>query len=530
MRTITATIALSLLFAAIAPAATNPSAHIDALVEAKLAENKLVPNPDPDDTIFLRRIYLDIAGRIPTIEKAEAFKTDESPDRRAALIDKLLSSEAHVSNAYHFWADILRVNNQVQGTAKEAYQLWIKQALRENKPYDELVYDLVTARSKTWDNGAVGYYIRDRGMPLDNMSNTVRIFLGTRLECAQCHNHPFDKWSQMDYFQMAAFSYGMDTRNYDSVNRKVASTYTSRLQREAFAKATGHENFPRLNPQKIDAMLRSEKAQKTLDRFDMSKKEFRRRSEKGFAAMAAVTEESRGINQVVQKLYAPLNYIEASEGNRQPQLPHDYQYDDAKPKSTVSPATMFGNEITGPEGDSKIEAYAKWLTSPENPTFTRVIANRLWKEPFGRGIFEPVDEILDGMEVPNPELMAYLEELMIDLDYDMRAFQRVLLNTRTYQREASATDVYVGDPYHFPGPVLRRMSTEQMWDSIVALALPEADHYRPRLKNQLAAVEKQRLVYESLESRGEEEFIALITKHAPMIAKAQASEDKVRQE
>ncbi|MEZ5433342.1 MAG: DUF1549 domain-containing protein [Verrucomicrobiales bacterium] len=110
---------------------------------------------------------------------------------------------------------------QRQQANEAAYRLWIKDALRQNKPYDQMVCELVSARGNLWDNGAIGYYQRDRGMPLDNMANTVRIFLGTRLECAQCHNHPFDKWKQMDFFQMAAFSNGMDANRYESPNRKA---------------------------------------------------------------------------------------------------------------------------------------------------------------------------------------------------------------------------------------------------------------------------------------------------------------------
>ena len=195
---------------------------IDALVEAKLKEEGIEPNAPIDEATFVRRAYLDIAGRIPTIEEAENFHGSTYERKREQLIRDLLESDGHVSHAYNFWADILRINRGlgVNGRqAESAYQLWIKDAIKENVPYDEMVNSLVSARGQIWDNGAVGYYIRDRGMPLDNMSNTVRVFLGTRLECAQCHNHPFDVWTQMDYFHMAAFSYGMDARRYESENR-----------------------------------------------------------------------------------------------------------------------------------------------------------------------------------------------------------------------------------------------------------------------------------------------------------------------
>jgi hypothetical protein len=149
---------------------------------------------------------------VPTLDEASEFQASTYPDKRARLIAELLGSEAHVSHFFHFWADILRLQEDDAGSrnASVAYQLWVKRALRENMPYDRFVAALVSARGKYWENGAVGYYHRDRGMPLDNLANTARIFLGVRLECAQCHNHPFDKWTQMDFYKLAAFSHNMD--------------------------------------------------------------------------------------------------------------------------------------------------------------------------------------------------------------------------------------------------------------------------------------------------------------------------------
>ena len=169
--------------------------EVDRLVNAVLKENGVAPNPPIDDATFVRRAYLDIAGRIPTIEEAENFHGSTYGRKREQLIRDLLESDGHVSHAFNFWADILRINSGLGNNARQAeaaYQLWVRDAIEKNMPYGDFVRELIAARGQIWDNGAVGYYIRDRGMPLDNMSNTVRVFLGTRLECAQCHNHPFD--------------------------------------------------------------------------------------------------------------------------------------------------------------------------------------------------------------------------------------------------------------------------------------------------------------------------------------------------
>ncbi|MEM0970905.1 MAG: DUF1549 domain-containing protein, partial [Verrucomicrobiota bacterium] len=266
--------------------ARNPETKIDALIEAKLSQEGLEPNALADDATFLRRVYLDIVGRIPTIEEAESFYATPAPLRRAELIDDLLDSEGYVSHFYNFWADVLRVNRNLgnaNGNAEAAYQLWIKESLRENRSYQTFAREMVSARGNIWENGAVGYYQRDRGMPLDNMSNTVRVFLGTRLECAQCHNHPFDKWTQMDYFKMAAFSYSVDANNrgYGSQKEKVAEYQRSEKER-LWQKAVGKDFPPYARVGKInERTLDSKRGAAYLESTGLSKKQFLRTIETG---------------------------------------------------------------------------------------------------------------------------------------------------------------------------------------------------------------------------------------------------------
>jgi len=511
----------------------SAAAKVDQLVEAMLAKQGIEPNEMIDDATFLRRAYLDIAGRIPTIEEAENFHGSDYPRKRQQLVTDLFESEGHTSHAYNFWADVLRINSGL-GTgapqAEAAYQLWVKESIESNKPYDQFVRELVAARGMVWENGAVGYYIRDRGMPLDNMSNTVRVFLGTRLECAQCHNHPFDKWTQMDYYQMAAFSYGMDARQYDSQNRLALSKQQRDERTRLHVRMTGNEKFPQIeNEERLKRFTEDKKYALYLERFKMTDEQFRALAKKSISAYAAYEHKNRGINNAINEIYNPLRYVKTSEVERTLKLPHDYQYDDAKPNEAVSARTMFGKEIDlSKVDDSTIEAYADWLTSRENPTFTRVIANRLWKRVFGHGVFEPVDELTDVTPVSNPELLAYLEELMQSLDFDMRRYQEVLYNTKTYQRGANSREMVLGEPYYFQGPLLRRMSAEQIWDSIVALALPEVDGYRPRIAEQMASVEKVRRVYDALENRSAADYIAMVKEVGEVFESVRPREEKLR--
>lgn len=172
--------------AAPAPVATA-AADIDAVLEAHWKKHGLDRNPPLGDEAFVRRLYLDLAGRIPTGDETVRFLRSTSDDKRSDLIRDLLQSEAYVSRFFHLWADVVRLKSSFVNTANvvpAAYEKFIKESLRINKPYDRFVYEMLSAKGYAWDDGAVGYYLRDPEMPLDNMALTARVFLGTRLECA----------------------------------------------------------------------------------------------------------------------------------------------------------------------------------------------------------------------------------------------------------------------------------------------------------------------------------------------------------
>ena len=163
------------------------------------------------------------------------------------------------------------------------------------------------------------------------------------------------------------------------------------------------------------------------------------------------------------------------DGSNAVQLPHDYKYDDGEPNMKVAPAAYFGDIMDVSEFESPRHAFAEWIVSPNNPRFTINTVNRFWKIAFGIGQIEPVYNIpghLDG-QAQNYELLTFLEEMMKDFNYSTKDFFRVLYNTQTYQREAETMSPSLAQmdkgTYHFPGPELRRMTAEQLWDSLVTL-------------------------------------------------------------
>lgn len=174
-----------------------------------------------------------------------------------------------------------------------------------------------------------------------------------------------------------------------------------------------------------------------------------------------------------------LTKIVTDDVGRKIHLPKDYAYSDAKPGDAVEPKVLFGPDMKPKPGETPRQTFARWLTAKDNPRFALTIANRLWKEVFGAGQIEPVDDMTDSTVAENPELMTFLEAEMKRLDFDMKEFLRILYNSETYQRQACTDEVPLGAPYHFPGPVLRRMTAEQAWDSFVTLAVAAADYREP---------------------------------------------------
>ena len=169
---------------------------------------------------------------------------------------------------------------------------------------------------------------------------------------------------------------------------------------------------------------------------------------------------------------------------------------------------MFGEQVP-PQADptTRKKAYANWLTSPQNPRFTKVIVNRIWKRTFGYGIFEPADDLSDATEIEMPELLAHLEDLIREVDYDIRKFQGVLFHTALFRREMYDKEHSMGVPFDFTGPLMKRMSAEQLWDSIATLILPNIDTHTPNRAKLLRRISETQAKHRSLEGRPMEEVL-----------------------
>jgi hypothetical protein len=186
---------------------SNPpeSNFIDRHVFAKLRLLRMTASELCDDAVFLRRVYLDLLGMLPAPEESRAFLSDSHSDRRSRLVDALLQRPEFADYWALKWSDLLRnEEKQLDRKGVQSFHNWIRQSIADGKPLNEFARELIAARGSTYAEPAANYYraLRD---PLLRTEATAQVFLGIRLQCCRCHNHPFDQWTQNDYYELAAF-------------------------------------------------------------------------------------------------------------------------------------------------------------------------------------------------------------------------------------------------------------------------------------------------------------------------------------
>ena len=181
--------------------------YIDQHIDAKLQKLKIQPSPATDDATFLRRVTVDLTGQLPSPDDVRAFLADLAPSRlkRDRKIDKLVASPAFVDHWTVKWSDLLQSTRKFLGEkGTYGFREWIRESIASNKPYDKMARELLTSRGSTYDDPA-GNYFRATRDAKPTMEKTTQVFLGVRMVCAQCHDHPFEKWTQNQYYQMSAF-------------------------------------------------------------------------------------------------------------------------------------------------------------------------------------------------------------------------------------------------------------------------------------------------------------------------------------
>lgn len=226
------------------PPSEQPANYIDDLVDAKLRAIRVLPSELCSDEVFLRRVTIDITGRLPTYEDYAAFTTDTAPDKRAKLIDRLLERKEFSEIWAMKWAELLTVRSSVQVSYKAMflYSNWLTSQISNNVPLDKMVRELLAASGGTFKNPATNFYQTETDT-LKLAENVAQVFMGIRTQCAQCHNHPFDRWTMDDYYSFAAF--------FSQVGRKQSEDYRETIVFNSGGGEVSHPVGGRVMPPKF---------------------------------------------------------------------------------------------------------------------------------------------------------------------------------------------------------------------------------------------------------------------------------------
>ena len=351
---------------------------IDKRVIEQLRRLNLKPSRPSSDSEFIRRVYLDVVGMLPTPQETKAFLADTSETKRDDLIEKLLAQPEFVDYWAYRLSDLFLISSKkLRPLALKAYYDWLRGEIEKITPWDQLVRQVVAAKGDTLKNGAANFYSIHQD-PETMAENVSQAFMSLSINCAKCHNHPLEKWTNDQYYSFANL-------------------------------------FARVRAKGWGGDARSGDGARTLfiaDRGDL---------------------------------------IQPRTGKPQPAAPLD------------------GQAIASDSTEDRREALADWLTSPENPYFTRSIANRVWANFFGRGIVEPVDDLRISNPASNEPLLQAISEHLAKNGYDLKSLMRLILRSETYRRSSTPLPENEGDQKYYSRYYPRRLMAEVLQDAITSV-------------------------------------------------------------
>jgi mono/diheme cytochrome c family protein len=363
---------------------------IDDLVATKWQSMQIEPAPLCSDAEFLRRVSLDLTGLPPSADDVRTFMADTRDPRtkRAELVQRLIGSEAFIEYWTNKWADLLQVNPKFLGAeGAKGLRDWIRKQVADNTPYDVFAREVLTATGSNREHPAAAYFktLRD---PLLMMENTTHLFLGVRFNCNKCHDHPFERWTQDQYYETAAYF-----------------------------------------------------AQVTLAGDPESK---------GRTIGGTAVEGAKPLYEVV---------TDAKQG----EVKHERTGKD------VPPRFPFACSFTAPDGATRRQQLAAWLTSPDNAYFAKSYVNRMWGYLFGTGIIDPIDDIRAGNPPTNPRLLEHLTKSFIAGGFDMRKVLQEICSSRTYGLAITTGKWNEDDRINYSHALPRRLPAEALYDTLHAV-------------------------------------------------------------
>ena len=442
------------LAAIVALAGESSAGQLDQILAKENASKDVTEKPVDlvDDMGFARRVCLDLAGRIPTGKEIATFLKWPEDQRRQKLIALYMQDDGFANRWSAFYADMLRIrSNEEGGTQLLAY---VHNAITTDMPYDEMCRKLISANGKAGRNPEIGFVLGDDADPMALASATAQVFMGIRISCAQCHDHPFDKWTREDFYSVAAY-FGKTIRRENNLTKTV---YTTESNKSTVLWPPEDESEPEqrspMKPSFPFPYLDESEKLPFLTRFQNLREEKKAKTERNTNTGPSVDDllakaSSKTKSRLSGGLGATMKVsTEAKSDIRKIDVNAD-----------LYKRSQLRNELS------------RLVTSPRNRYFARLLVNRVWQELVGTGFVEPVDDFRDSNPASHPKTMDYLAEEFVANDFSFRWLILEVVSSDAYQRAHAALDLDEkkrGElESSFLATPMRRMKAEAMYDSIV---------------------------------------------------------------
>ena len=414
------------------------------------------PMPVVDDLSFLRRVYVDLIGRIPTTEEIDEFQALPGKTRRTEIVEKLLVDERFADRWTTYFSDLLRLRSNADGGA--AAIAFVNRSIREGMPYDELCRRMISANGKAGATPEIGFVLGDNADPMALAGSAAQVFMGIRFSCAECHDHPFDKWTRKDFYGFAAY-FGK-TRRVET--RFTNTVYTTEAAQTSvlWPPADDDEDGQRKAMRPIFPVRLA--AAKSASPYVARLNELRRKSEPQSAGKKETVAADDSLDVLLPA--ADDKVRERTTGKSLGGLDADVL---SEAKRDVRKIDLRRSMSSQSELRTEL---ARLITDPRNRYFSRCFVNRIWGELVGRGFVEPVDDFRDDNLPSHPKTLDYLADEFVASGFDLRSLVRLIVTSEPYQRghafgldEAARLEL----EETFLATPLRRMMSEALFDSIV---------------------------------------------------------------
>ncbi len=439
-----------------ATSSTDVASEVDRTIADELGRSNTPLSKTCSDEDFLRRITLDIIGTTPSANEVTMFGLNPDSKKRAKLIEKLLKDKAFAKNWSSYWSEVI-YSHATEARARlgqEAFEDWMTEQLHKNRSWGDIASDMITATGNVQENGETALIFAHNAQAPEIAAEASRIFMGVQMSCANCHDHPTDKWTRKDFHSLAAYFPRMRIQRDPKATNRRSFSVTSVDQ-------TRNRGRRDISPEQI------------FKQFDKNRnKKITKQEVKGSRFAKVFDRILQNADKNNDKMLSLKEFKSMPKpNNNRPRGSAEYYMPNLKDPSSKGKQmepVFFINET---ETESSLKdldrrgEFAKLLTSPKNPWFAKAFINRVWHEMLGEGFYMPVDDIGPERQANFPEALEVLATAFTANNYDVKWLYRTIANTQTYQRSIRARDASdLSLP--FAAATATRLRSDQLFNSL----------------------------------------------------------------